>query len=116
MADPASSTFAGAKLIPPVVGFVGAVIMLSQMEPMPPRRWLSAILMGVLSAYLVPPIIVAYLVQQLGWAWLPTMETLGVLGLLFGLAGIHLVAAAFVLGSRFGRDPAAFIANKGEEK
>lgn len=105
-----------AKLVPPIAGFLGAVIMLSYMSEIPPRHWVTALLAGVLAAYFVPPILVAWLIHK-GIAWLPLDGSVeGLLGLLLGLASIHLVAGFTVLGRRFARDPAGFIQRKGGDQ
>lgn len=105
-----------AKLIPPIAGFFGAVIMLSYMAEIPPRHWATALLAGVLAAYFVPPIAVAWLAHQ-GVAWLPEDGSVeGLLGLLLGLASIHLVGGLTVLGRRFAGDPTSFISRKGDEQ
>lgn len=98
-------TFSTTKLIPPLLGFFGAVIMLSYMRELPLTQWVPALLFGVLSAYFGPPVIVAWLLH-LGWSWLPADGSVeGVLGLALGLGGIHIVGALAVLGARFARDP-----------
>ena len=104
------------KLIPPIAGFFGAVIMLSYMSEIPPRHWATALLAGVLAAYFAPPIAMAWLEHQ-GFSWLPVDGSVeGLLGLLLGMASIHLVGGLTVLGRRFAGDPTAFIRNRGEHK
>lgn len=102
-----------AKLIPPLAGFLGAVIMLSYMSEMPPRHWAAALLAGVLSAYFVPPIVSAWFAHA-GLEWLPSDGSVeGLLGLLLGMGAIHLVGGLTVLGKRFAGDPTGFIRRKG---
>lgn len=105
-----------AKLIPPIAGFLGAVIMLSYLAEIPPRHWVTALLAGVLAAYFAPPIAVAWLAHQ-GVEWLPIDGSVeGLLGLLLGMGSIHIVGGLTVLGRRFAGDPTGFIRRKGEEQ
>ncbi|WP_068634894.1 hypothetical protein [Thauera butanivorans] len=105
--------FSSTKLIPPIVGFFGAVIMLSYMHEVPTSQWATALLFGVLGAYFGPPVIVAWLLHT-GIAWLPTDGSVeGLLGLAVGLLSIHFVGAIAVLGRRFSRDPTGFIKRRG---
>lgn len=104
-----------ARLIPPIAGFLGAVIMLSYMSEIPPRHWVTALLGGVLAAYFVPPIVLAWAAHK-GWGWLPLDGSVeGLLGLLLGMASIHLVGGLSVLGRRFSKDPMAFPWKRGDE-
>ncbi|MCA9911835.1 MAG: hypothetical protein KC496_00735 [Anaerolineae bacterium] len=97
------------KFIPPALGFLGAIIMMSYMKEMPPRIWVTAILAGVCSAWVVPPIAAAWLIHA-GISWLPIDGSVeGLLGLLMGLASIHLVAGAAVLGRKFSDNPLDFL-------
>ena len=101
------------KLIPPIAGFFGAVIMLSYMSEIPPRHWATALLAGVIAAYFAPPIAMAWLTHQ-GLAWLPADGSVeGLLGLLLGMGSIHIVGGLTVLGRRFAGDPTGFIRRKG---
>lgn len=109
-------TFSSTKLIPPIVGFFGAVIMLSYMSEIPVSQWATALLFGVISAYFGPPIIVAWLAHA-GLAWLPADGSVeGLLGLTLGLSSIHIVGAIAVLGRRFSRDPTGFVRRRGGEQ
>lgn len=104
-----------AKLLPPIAGFLGAVIMLSYMSEMPPRHWVAALLAGVLAAYFVPPIVLAWLAHA-GLDWLPTDGSVeGLLGLLLGMGAIHIVGGLTVLGKRFAGDPTGFVRKRGKE-
>lgn len=105
-----------AKLIPPIAGFLGAVIMLSYLSEIPPRHWVTALLAGVLAAYFAPPIAVAWLAHK-GFEWLPVDGSVeGLLGLLLGMGSIHIVGGLTVLGRRFAGDPTGFIRSKGGEQ
>lgn len=98
------------KFLPPLMGFVGAVIMLSYRQELPPRQWATSILFGVVAAYVLPPIAAAWLRYQFDLAWLPGGGHLeGLLGLLLGMAGMYLVAALHKLGERFADDPVGTI-------
>lgn len=109
-------SFSATKLIPPVAGFFGAVIMLSYMQEMPARHWAVALMAGVLAAYFVPPIALAWLLHT-GVAWLPLDGSVeGLLGLVLGMAAIHFVGGLAELGRRFTRDPLGTIRGKGDDQ
>lgn len=95
MAEPATSgaaTWIGSKLLPPLLGFIGASLMLLYTRELDPRRMVVAVGFGVVAAWLVPPIAVPALRSGAGLDWLPADGSVeGLLGLLIGLAAINLV-------------------------
>lgn len=94
-----------ARVLPPVLAFVGAVVMLSYLDNVPTRVWFAAVLGAVAAAYVGPPIAVAWLIHQ-GADWLPTDGSAhGVVGLLLGMGSIHFIGGLSVIGRRFSEDP-----------
>lgn len=103
------------KMVPPIAGFFGAVVMLSYLEELSTRQWMSALLAGVLSSYFVPPVALAWL-QHSGVTWLPQDFSLaGLMGLILGMLAIHLVAGIAVLGRGFSKDPIGFVLRRGRK-
>lgn len=109
----AAGSWIGSKLAPPLLGFLGATIMLLYTRELDPRRMAVAVAFGVLAAWLAPPMAVSGLRNLGGQDWLPTDGSVeGLFGLLIGLAAINLVG----LWLQISRDPrAALRAVKGEE-
>lgn len=104
------------KLIPPILGFIGNVIMLSYMRELPTRHWVSALLFGAVVSFFGPPFILAYL-QHKGILWAISDEfvklaTAGMLGLFLGMSSIHLIGGLTVLGKKFSTDPTQFLNRK----
>jgi len=105
------ASWLGSKLLPPVLGFVGATLMLLHTREMDPRRMVVAIVAGVISAWLVPPIVVAG-ARHSGFGWLPTDGSVeSVLGFLVGLGAFNLVGVWL----RSTRDPHAAFKRGGEQ-
>lgn len=122
MPEPTSAAGAAAgylwmKFIPAIVGFAGAVITLCYIPELSRRQWVTAILFGISSSYFVPPLVIAWLHHNEIATWVPNDGSVaGLLGLLLGMASIHIVGGLTVLGRRFARDPVGFISRKGGEK
>jgi hypothetical protein len=94
-----------ARVLAPVLAFVGAVVMLSYLNDVPTRIWFAAVVGSVAAAYVGAPITVAWLIHR-GATWLPTDGSVhGVVGLLLGLGSIHFIGGLSVLGKRFAEDP-----------
>ena len=114
MPEPTTTGLAGwlgSKLLPPLLGFVGASLMLLYTREMDPRRMVVAVVAGVISAWLVPPIAVAG-ARHSGFVWLPADGSVeGVLGLLVGLGAINLVGVWLRVSS----DPQAAMKRGGEQ-
>lgn len=94
MSDPITpgAGLLGHKLAPPLLGFIGASLQLLYTRELDPRRMAVAVIAGVLSAWIVPPMIVAYASTVPALAFLPaggSVESL--LGLLVGMCSINLV-------------------------
>lgn len=94
-----------ARVLAPVLAFVGAVVMLSYLDSVPTRVWFAAVLGAVAAAYVGAPITVAWLIHN-GADWIPTDGSVhGVVGLLLGFGSIHFIGGLSVLGRRFAEDP-----------
>lgn len=97
------------RILPPILAFVGAVVMLSYLHNVPTRIWFAAVLGSVSAAYVGTPVTIAWLMHR-GVEWLPTDGSVhGVVGLLLGLGSIHLIGGLAVLGKRFAEDPLGFV-------
>lgn len=100
----------GSKIFPPLAGLAGAIISLSYMVELTRRQWASALILGVIGAYLVTPVVSAYLRHTFGAEWIPNDGSLeGLIGLMMGMGAIHIVAASTLLGRKFSADPLGFI-------
>jgi len=112
-----AATIASAKLLPALVGFVGALITLSYMPDLSRRQWVTAVLFGTVASYFVPPIFSAWAHQSGAALWLPADGSIeGLCGLLLGMGSIHIVGGVTVLGRRFSGDPTGFVRRRGEEE
>lgn len=108
----------GSKLFPPLAGLAGAIITLSYMTELTRRQWASALVIGVFGAYIITPIASAYLRHTFGAVWLPNDGSVeGLIGMMIGMAGIHVVGGFTVIGRKFSRDPIGSVTSfKTEEK
>ena len=108
----------GSKLFPPLAGLAGAIITLSYMTELTRRQWASALVIGVFGAYIITPIASAYLRHHFGAVWLPSDGSVeGLIGMMIGMAGIHVVGGFTVIGRKFSSDPVgAIVKMKGGEK
>lgn len=100
----------GHKALPTVLGVVGAAIMLSY-SPTPPgrRQWFTGVVSGSVLAYLGPPLIVPALKHYVSLPWLPVDGSIeGLVGLVLGLVGVHLVGGILKIAKAFTDDPVAF--------
>lgn len=103
------------KVVGPLAGFFGAVVMLTYMDEASTRRWMSALLAAVLSAYFVPPIVLSWM-KHSGITWLPhDYSAAGLLGLTIGMLAIYLVGAMAMLGRHFAEDPIGFFLRLGRK-
>lgn len=106
MADPVMDpgNWLGSKVLPPILGLVGASLMLLWTRELDPRRMAVALIFGPIAAWLVPPILVPALRSWAVLAWLPKDGSVeGLVGLLVGIAAINLVS----LWLKFSSDPRA---------
>ena len=107
MAEPISTGgLMASKFFPPLMGLLGSLITLSYAPEFTKRQWGAALTIGVFGAYLVTPIFSAYIRYSECGAWLPKDGSVeGLIGLLIGMAGIHLVGGFTALGKKFTADP-----------
>jgi len=107
MADPTSTAgFIASKLFPPLMGLAGSVISLSYMMELSKRQWGTALTIGVFGSYLITPLASAYLRYSVDMTWLPNDGSVeGLIGLMIGMAGIHVVGGFTALGRKFSDDP-----------
>lgn len=98
--------FIASKFFPPLMGLFGALVTLSYMQELSKRQWGTAVTIGVFGSYLITPIISAYLYYTVDMSWLPKDGSVeGLIGLMIGMAGIHLVGGFTALGRKFTDDP-----------
>jgi len=109
----------GSKLFPPLAGLAGAIVTLSYMAELTKRQWGSALILGVVGAYLATPIASLYLRNTIGAENVPNDGSVeGLIGLMIGMVAIHIVSAITMLGKKFSSDPLyliRFIRNGGKE-
>jgi len=107
MAEPTSAAgFLASKLFPPLMGLAGSVISLSYMMELTKRQWGTALTIGVFGSYLITPVASAYLRHSVDMSWLPQDGSVeGLIGLMIGMAGIHVVGGFTALGRKFSDDP-----------
>lgn len=100
-------------LIKPIIaaaGFFGALITLSAMPELTKRQMALAVLSGVTFAFWGTPIITAWIFSTASASWLPSGGSVeGLVGLLLGMGGIHLVGMFNTLAEGFSKDPISFI-------
>lgn len=98
--------FIASKFFPPLMGLFGALVSLSYMQELTKRQWGTALTIGVFGSYLITPIVSAYIHYSFNVQWLPVDGSVeGLIGLLIGMAGIHLVGGFTYLGRKFSSDP-----------
>lgn len=113
MPEPTSAAgFIASKLFPPLMGLAGSVVSLSYMPELSKRQWGTALTIGVFGAYLITPMASAYLRHNFSIEWLPTDGSVeGLIGLMIGMGGIHLVGGFTALGRKFAEDPLGVFKN-----
>lgn len=97
----------GHKLLPTVLGLVGAAIALTY-SPTPPGRrlWFASVLSGAVLAFVGTPIVAAAARHYVGLDWLPGDGSVdGLIGLMLGVTGMQIVAGTILFASSFARDP-----------
>lgn len=105
-----SASFIASKLFPPLMGLVGALVTLSYMKELSKRQWGTALTIGVFGAYLITPVVSAYIHHSADMNWLPQDGSVeGLTGLLIGMMGIHAVGGATYLGRKFSENPLGLI-------
>lgn len=107
MPEPTTAAgFIASKLFPPLMGLAGAVVSLSYMPELSKRQWGTALTIGVFGAYLITPVASAYLRYSFSMDWLPNDGSIeGLIGLMIGMCGIHIVGGLTALGRKFAKDP-----------
>lgn len=104
---------ASTDLIKPIIaaaGFLGSMITLSAMPELTRRQMALAILSGISFAYWGTPILTALLYSNPSISWLPAGGSVeGLVGLLLGMGGIHLVSIFNSLAQTIANDPISFI-------
>lgn len=102
----ATAGFIASKFFPPLMGLLGSLITLSYAPEFTKRQWGAALTIGIFGAYLVTPIFSAYIRYSEAWTWLPKDGSVeGLFGIMFGMAGIHIVGGFTYLGRKFSSDP-----------
>ena len=104
-------TITGHKALPTILGLVGAAIALTySASPPGKRQWFAAVLSGGAFAFVGTPVLVAAVRHYLGWDWLPQDGSVeGLVGLVFGIAGMRVVSGIITASSTFASDPVGFI-------
>lgn len=106
MAEPTTAGFIASKFFPPLMGLFGSLVTLSYMQELTKRQWGTALTIGVFGSYLITPILSAYLHHCVDMSWMPKDGSIeGLIGLLIGMAGIHVVGGFTYLGRKFSADP-----------
>ena len=102
-------------LIKPIIaaaGFLGSLITLSAMPELTKRQMILAVISGIAFAFWGTPIITAWIFTTNSASWLPTGGSVeGLVGLLLGMGGIHLVAMFNTFSENFAKDPVSFFKN-----